>query len=403
MLEVKERWENHLLGKENVVSVGLGKKEVGGVPTDIDCITVGVTEKKTPANSNDMIPETIEGYPTDVIEVGEITAPPNADFETMDKKSRKDRWRPVPQGVSCGHVQISAGTESFLLKDKDGNIYSASNNHVKADVNKGEKGDSIIQPGSADGGSPPQDTTGTLAGYVKVEDGVTVDLAWEKPTKAEFENKLLGIGQPKGDVYDPQVGDKIVKSGRTSGVTHGKVKKTHATVKVRYGKNKVVKLKRQVISTKMLSPGDSGSACLEENSHRPALLGFAGSNKVSVFNYASNVEKESGMKIVTAEGEGGGGGKERPTARIAVLMEPKTQKGDVEFVVADKEDKSPVQGAKVEMNGRTAETDSKGIARIPKVPIKTYHYTVTHPDYKKAEGKVEESDFKEGKARVDLK
>ena len=78
MLEVKERWENQLLEKKNVVSVGIGKKEVNGIPTDIDCISIGVTEKlpEDQLNPNDTVPRTLEGHQTDVIEVGEPTAPP---------------------------------------------------------------------------------------------------------------------------------------------------------------------------------------------------------------------------------------------------------------------------------------------------------------------------------------
>ena len=155
--------------------------------------------------------------------------------------------------------------------------------------------------------------------------------------------------------YDPQVGDKVVKSGRTSGVTHGKVKKTHATVRVRYGNKGIIKLKDQVVTTKMISPGDSGSACLEENSHRPALLGFAGSNKISVFNYASNVEKESGMKIVTASG--GDGGEERPTAHVKVAMKPKVRKGNVKFTVVDEETKDPIIEAHINMDRHATRTD----------------------------------------------
>ena len=170
--------------------------------TDEDAIIVGVEEKVSEEELDDdqIVPPEIESFKTDVQEFGLITVPPNVEREEMPKKggkkSRKNKWRPVPEGVSCGHKDITAGTSSFILVDEDGNEYPSSNCHVYAASNKGEKGDACLQPGPHDGGELPDDKCGELKDYVKVEDGVTVDLAWIKPT-AEFENKLLGLGGSK--------------------------------------------------------------------------------------------------------------------------------------------------------------------------------------------------------------
>jgi len=306
--KVKEKHEDELLELENCVSVGVGKKEVGGMETDEDAIVVGVKEKipEDKLDSNQIVPPEIEGFKTDVQEVGAITAPPNVEHEEMPKKgkSRKDKWRPVPEGVSTAHEDVTAGTSSFILVDDEGSEFPSSNNHVLANSNKGEKGDSILQPGPADDGELPDDKCGELEDFVMVEDGVKVDLAWEKPT-AEFENKLLGLGVPEGPIKKVEVGDELrAKTGRTTQVTRGKVRQAHATVKVRYGELGVITFEDQILTEKMLSPGDSGSpaAYEDDGKERPAALGFAGSDRVSVFNRIENVEKESGMKVKTEEG-----------------------------------------------------------------------------------------------------
>ena len=71
--------------------------------TDEDAIIVGVEEKvpEEELDKDQIVPKEIEGHPTDCQEVGAITAPPNVEHEEMPKKgkSRKDKWRPVPEGA----------------------------------------------------------------------------------------------------------------------------------------------------------------------------------------------------------------------------------------------------------------------------------------------------------------
>ena len=67
-----------LLSKANVVSVGRGRKKIGGVDTGRDAIVVGV-KKKLPLSAlsvGDVIPKSIGNPPmeTDVIEVGKFKA-----------------------------------------------------------------------------------------------------------------------------------------------------------------------------------------------------------------------------------------------------------------------------------------------------------------------------------------
>ena len=73
--------QRDLLKKKNVVLVARGKKIVDGVTTDRDAIIVGVKKKITPRTKAaaqlglaNLVPQSIDGVETDVIEVGEIRA-----------------------------------------------------------------------------------------------------------------------------------------------------------------------------------------------------------------------------------------------------------------------------------------------------------------------------------------
>ena len=77
----------------------------------------------------------------------------------IDAFAHRMRMRPAPCGISCGHYKISAGTLGALAKGRSGNrpnrMLILSNNHVLADVNAGNIGDVILQPGAFDGGINP--------------------------------------------------------------------------------------------------------------------------------------------------------------------------------------------------------------------------------------------------------
>ena len=75
-LDVKRRHEQELLRKANVVAVGVGHCNRGGVQTGEVGIVVSV-KKKVPLaglKPRDIIPAQIEDVPVDVVETGEIRA-----------------------------------------------------------------------------------------------------------------------------------------------------------------------------------------------------------------------------------------------------------------------------------------------------------------------------------------
>jgi len=73
---VKDRHEEDLLKKKNVVGLGIGYREVGGQKTEQLSLVVMVRKKELPSqlDATDLVPSEIEGVPIDVKEVGEIVA-----------------------------------------------------------------------------------------------------------------------------------------------------------------------------------------------------------------------------------------------------------------------------------------------------------------------------------------
>lgn len=75
-LAVKRAHEDELMGKANVVGVGVGLRQRGGTPTD-DVVLVVMVQQKVPRDQldpDDVIPSEIKGVPVDVQEVGKIVA-----------------------------------------------------------------------------------------------------------------------------------------------------------------------------------------------------------------------------------------------------------------------------------------------------------------------------------------
>lgn len=314
-----------ILEIDNVVGVGVGYKEKGGKATGDESVVVFVKKKvnKGDLRSHQMIPEKVENLKTDVIEIGEIKLLTNT-----------ERYRPIRPGCSIGHYAISAGTLGAVVRDrKSGEKLILSNNHVLANVTNGRdgrarQGDSILQPGAYDGGKMDQDVVAYLYKYAPISKVMSesecpvataavstvnnifkfvkpnysmklmkssnqnniVDAALAKPINVELNEEIIEIGKING-VAEPQLGDKVKKSGRTTGYTEGTIKAIDVTMKVSLGEDSYAVFTAQVLSDIKSGPGDSGSLVLDSNNKAVGLL-FAGSDTTTLFNKISNVMAE---------------------------------------------------------------------------------------------------------------
>ena len=331
MQQVKQQYESFILGKENVVALGIGYKIAGTTPTNELALIVSVIQKLPAAQlaADAMVPSTLGGTKTDVIETGKIVA----------LQDPKLRYRPAPPGVSIGHYQITAGTLGCLVK-RGTQVYILSNNHVLANSNQAQLGDPIWQPGSYDGGTSadqiatleqfipigfPGDTPPTppppqpggcspLAAVMKYfqpqkppappqaqinEPGNnTVDCAIAKPLSPDLVIPgILNIGVPVG-VGTATLGTQLQKMGRTTGYTTGQITQIDVTVSVDYG-GKIGGYRNQLMAGAMSQGGDSGSAVLDMNKRVVGLL-FAGSSSTTIMNPFQNVLDALQVQLVTA-------------------------------------------------------------------------------------------------------
>lgn len=315
--EVRARHTKGLLQRPNVVGVGVGYKQTAGITTDELSLVVSVV-RKLPATAlapGDLIPQSLDGVRTDVVETGRLIA--------LGSGTR-DRWRPVvPPGVSLGHSGITAGTFGCLVRRGE-RSYVLSNNHVLADSNRGQIGDAILQPGAADGGGaadrvavlsdfvpidfgtktsecPIADLTATIVNWaaraigsshrvraVQETPGVNyADAAIAEPLSPNMvRSEILFIGAPVG-TGTASLGMRVQKTGRTTGYTQGTVSQIDATVRIDYGGQQAT-FSGQFIAGPMSQPGDSGSAVLDVDRRVVGLL-FAGSDLTTVCNPIASV------------------------------------------------------------------------------------------------------------------
>ena len=119
-------------------------------------------------------------------------------------------------------MKVTAGTLGAFVH-KDGVVHALSNFHVLAGSPAAKVGDTILQPGPADGGRAPRDKVGTLAAWADLDQSRTalVDCAI-----ALLDDQEVDLEYPVGRITTTAValgGEQVAKIGRTTSVTRGRV------------------------------------------------------------------------------------------------------------------------------------------------------------------------------------
>jgi hypothetical protein len=246
------------------------------------------------------------------------------------------RVRPVPGGVSVGTPYVTAGTLGCVVYDaRTGRPLMLSNRHVFM----GPRGTVILQPGLADGGREPNDVVGRVVRFEEVRGYPftnIVDAALGEPISAGvISPEILDIGVVTG-VEEVKEGMEVCKSGRTTCYTCGVVVDTRATVKV-YGYKTpegFAVFEDQIIVEPAISrPGDSGSLAVNPATKAAVGLVFAGSEKVTVMNKATNVCRVLGVSFTPSQAPRSATAPE-PAQVVAPLVIALTPLGFVSAVIA---------------------------------------------------------------------
>jgi endonuclease G len=301
-LALQQAVRNYLFDP-NVSLIDFGMPEhAGQIAEDEVAIRVHVCQKLDPASLEDAatagetrpIPKYIGGFPTDVPE-GKYQlqpttsrraasplpqgAPLPSNLSASDPRSR--RANPLLGGISISDERrYTYGTLGGLVKDRlSGDPMILSNWHVLVGEWAALSGQKIYQPGRRDGGNAG-DTVATL---VRDAMAVNLDAAVAKLTGSRsLVNQQINLGRVSG-VGQAQLGMEVVKSGRRTGVTYGRVTAIEGVTRLRYGTlNRVIQgvmtVEQRQSDEQVSGPGDSGAWWLDTATYRAVGLHFAGSN-----------------------------------------------------------------------------------------------------------------------------
>ena len=220
---------------------------------------------------------------------------------------RTARYRPAPIGVSTGHPDITAGTIGARVTDGV-NVYALSNNHVYANLNAANVGDNVLQPGAFDGGVDPDDAFATLwdfgvLGFDIFEVNV-VDAAIALSSPSELSNATPpdGYGVPRVETIPAAVGLRVMKYGRTTGLSKARITDINVFTIVQYGPDFFLWFDQQILISGVgfSAPGDSGSLIVGArgaDARKPVGLLFAGGSSSTLANPIDAVLAELGVWI----------------------------------------------------------------------------------------------------------
>jgi hypothetical protein len=323
-IDAQERHTDALMNKPGVHGTSVSWTEDGSpfvkVYVDVSASSAG-------------IPESVDGVPVVVVHAGRFFAL-NVDCEGRGLKncdgnqaeasaaeqpaSPRD-WhpRPVPIGISAGHVDVTAGTIACRVS-RGCHKYALSNAHVFANENAGEVGDHILQPGPIDGGIDPDDVIGTLYESVpiimstspSVNNRVDAAIIATDASLVGTATRTPSYGSPRSVTAAPQLDLNVQKFGRTSWATKGSISGINGTFNVGYTSGTARFVGQIVIipaegKTSFSKPGDSGALIVVDggtDDRKPVGLLFASANDNS-FTLANPIDEVLAALDVTIDGD----------------------------------------------------------------------------------------------------
>ena len=306
LTRAKDANEFLLLSKPNVIGLDIGFRVKNGTMTDEEVVTVHVVRKlpESMLAKEHVIPTKIKigaaEVPVDVVE-GNL-------FQGYQEFTL--RSRPLRGGLSISGAQT--GTLGTCVKHHDGQTYLLSCFHILRGFTgpnvRDHRRAPILQPGSEDGGTEPQDVvaeSGGIAPQVPLDFGTTtiqvlgltfdlpnpnyVDAALALVTNGynDADRQIHWIGYPtplRSSFVKALRGRRVCKMGRTTGFTTGRVKSQSADVFNRpYGPFLPrVFMKDQILiedeNGPFARPGDSGALVVDVETQVPVGLIWGGDN-----------------------------------------------------------------------------------------------------------------------------
>src|SRR5262245_8082150 len=306
---VQERHTNDLMAIPGVVGTATS------VDANGDLAVMVMTEHAIGAGR---LPATVEGIPVFEEVTGRIKAMAVNDHQVKQtppiQMGTSGGWRfDLANGFCCG------GTLGSLVL-KGGTQYVLSNYHVlEGDIvnggnaRKAVAGDPVVQPGLIDVSCNANNAqnVANLSG-IKSLPGSNVDCAIASVISGQVrtDGSILEVGTIANTTVGASVGQKVKKSGRTTGLTRSSVSGLNATVSVAYenecagGAAFTKTFTGQIVirnrGSRFLNSGDSGSLMVEDVATHARAVGllFAGSSTSAIANPIGQVLSFLGATMV---------------------------------------------------------------------------------------------------------
>jgi endonuclease G len=212
--------------RADVTGIDIGYKYKDGTRRDEIVLRVHLREKvdRDLLGEAELLPSEVDGVPLDVIQASYAPSSNGtpASNDILALAARRHRRDPVQPGLSISHHLGTAGTIGAVVYDRtDGTACILSNKHVLAEAALAEVGDQILQPGRTDGGRRDVDAIARLR---RMYLGVKGDAAIAALNQTrQMRTAQYGTDARVQRTRRARVGDRAVKSGRTTGVTEARV------------------------------------------------------------------------------------------------------------------------------------------------------------------------------------
>lgn len=296
LLEAKNRVADVLMGNTGK-TVGVGLSETN----DTVNVYARQFDDKSIQHIRNQVGTKTDGKEIVIIPTGDVRA---LQYNNINRTSYS---RPIYGGMSISHRLVTAGTYGCMVYDaKTKSPMALSNAHVLANSSLASNptafiGDEVFSPGCIDT-SGCQYKFGSLTRFIPLQEGVYnfVDCAVSSPDNInDITSNIIGVGEPQG--YEaPKEKMKVVKSGRSSGVTYSEIIDTHASMEVSYG-NSIIRFANCVVTSANAIGGDSGSALVNTDTKKVVSLLFAGSDTITVYNNIEYVLSALDVTITPSE------------------------------------------------------------------------------------------------------
>ena len=293
VLRVLHKHKTDLILRNKIRRTGVGFKIKDGKVTEDVGIIIFVRNKPSIQalleERTEPVPKEIEGYKTDIINIP-LGFTPRLNRLLLTSVLLDDlRHRPFSGGAAIINATGEPATGTLgMVVNKSGvsdKLYAITNNHVGAneDVEGVEpptarKGDPITQPGAHGGGRVPDDVIANLSEWNRLKPSSPNNVNYYDFAMAEItaESKamakpyeIMGIGKVRG-IEEIHLGDKVMKRGRTTQKTIGRVTAVAIESTVDYQGYPCNFMDQVAITgipetTPFSLPGDSGSIIVSAN------------------------------------------------------------------------------------------------------------------------------------------